>query len=251
MNARTRLPPEAIVIQLVDGTHVEPNSHPYQMDPELDNTDRVAILNLILTSLVGALTANDIGDCTIETDTSNSDPEDEEDVLNNLDPRCISQSANTILGRTKGAKGRKSNRQIREKKSTEKGIVSVLDFIKSIANSILSLSKNKWISILKTYFQPDVFLPTDSEDEEESENEGSDDSNDSERNKAEHERLEKEELKEMMRTFEENAWEVFKCVVLNEDMAPFHQVTNSKVWWFSTGATETVTNVGEFAGVIM
>lgn len=121
-----------------------------------------------------------------------------------------------------------------------------------IANSILSLSENEWISILKTYFQPDVFLPTDSEEEEEeSENEGSDDSNDSKRNRTECERLEKEELKEMMRSFRENAWEVFKCAMMNGDMAPFHKVTNSKVRWFSTGATETVTNVREFAGVIM
>ncbi|GLJ26612.1 hypothetical protein SUGI_0517010 [Cryptomeria japonica] len=77
----------------------------------------------------------------MESDTSNSELEEEEDVLDNLDPRCISQSANTILGREKGAKGKKSNRHIREEKATEKGIVSVWDFIRNSKGGSPSLGK--------------------------------------------------------------------------------------------------------------
>lgn len=141
--------------------------------------------------------------------------------------------------------------------SRERVVEWLCGFVKTvngncIADSILSLSENVWISILKTYFQSDVLLPMDSEDEEEeSEDEGSDESDDSKRNRAEHRHLEREELKEMMRTFRENAWEVFRCAVLNGDMAPFRRVKNFETWWFFGGATEIVINVGEFAGVIL
>ncbi|GLJ27742.1 hypothetical protein SUGI_0544500 [Cryptomeria japonica] len=108
------------------------------------------------------------------------------------------------------------------------------------------------MSILKTYFQPEVFLPTNSKDDwEESENEGSEDSNNSERIRVKSRRLEKEEEREKMRTFGENAWEVFRCAVQNGNMVPFRRITNLEEWWFSDGATETVINVGEFAGDIM
>ncbi|GLJ12620.1 hypothetical protein SUGI_0194700 [Cryptomeria japonica] len=90
----------------------------------------------------------------------------------------------------------------------------------SIANAILSLPENEWIK-------------------------------DSEKRREKRRRVEKEELKEMMRTFGEDAWEVFRCVVQNGNMAPFRRVTSSETWWFSAGATENVTNLGEFAGVIM
>ncbi|GLJ31060.1 hypothetical protein SUGI_0621630 [Cryptomeria japonica] len=121
-----------------------------------------------------------------------------------------------------------------------------------IADTILNLPENEWFSILKTYFQPNMFLPIESEDEEEeSEGEGSEALDDSERKRTEARRLEMEELRELMRTFGENAWEVFRCAVQNGNMAPFRRVTNIETWWFSTGATETVISVGEYAGVIM
>ncbi|GLJ52707.1 hypothetical protein SUGI_1122280 [Cryptomeria japonica] len=101
----------------------------------------------------------------------------------------------------------------------ERAVETLSGFVKpvngnSIADSILSLPENEWISILKTYFQPSYFPPSDSEEEEdESENDGSNESDDSEKSRAEHRRVEREELKEMMRTFGENVWEVFRCVV--------------------------------------
>ncbi|XP_057833259.2 uncharacterized protein LOC131044012 [Cryptomeria japonica] len=52
------------------------------------------------------------------------------DDLDILDPICISQSANALLGRTKGSKGRRSHKAIREQRAHEKGIVSVMDYLK-------------------------------------------------------------------------------------------------------------------------
>ncbi|GLJ12619.1 hypothetical protein SUGI_0194690 [Cryptomeria japonica] len=141
MNDRFRLPTVSNEAVMAAKTNDEPIPQPCQMEPEMDNPDRVAIPNQILVSPVGSQTVNAIDDCTVESDTCNSDPEEEEDVLNNLDPKCISQSANTLLGRAKGVKGRKSNRQIREEKATEKGIVSVLNFMKNSKGGSPSLGQ--------------------------------------------------------------------------------------------------------------
>lgn len=81
--------------------------------------------------------------------TSNSEYEEElspeeediEDGLDNLDPRCISQSANTLLGREKGSRGRRSHKQVREETAFEKGIVSVLDFMKKTKGGDLALGE--------------------------------------------------------------------------------------------------------------
>ncbi|GLJ54314.1 hypothetical protein SUGI_1165400 [Cryptomeria japonica] len=68
-----------------------------------------------------------------DSGSESSGPDDNyehDDELNNLDPRCISQSANTLLGRVKGLKGRKSHKTIREQTANEKGLVSVLEYMK-------------------------------------------------------------------------------------------------------------------------
>ncbi|GLJ44378.1 hypothetical protein SUGI_0930190 [Cryptomeria japonica] len=52
------------------------------------------------------------------------------DELDNVDPRCISQSINVLLGKSKGCRGHRSKRQVREDRASKKGIVSVLDFLK-------------------------------------------------------------------------------------------------------------------------
>ncbi|GLJ35466.1 hypothetical protein SUGI_0713270 [Cryptomeria japonica] len=64
-----------------------------------------------------------------------------EDALDNVDPRCISQSTNTLLGKAKGCQGRRSNRQKREDKANEKGIVNVFDFMQIAKGEGLSLGK--------------------------------------------------------------------------------------------------------------
>lgn len=63
-------------------------------------------------------------------------------------------------------------------------------------------------------FSTELLLAFDSEEEEEeSENEEGNDSKTSETSWAERRRVEREELKELMRTFGENVWEVFRCAV--------------------------------------
>ncbi|GLJ08700.1 hypothetical protein SUGI_0093910 [Cryptomeria japonica] len=65
----------------------------------------------------------------------------QEDELENIDPRCISQSANALLGKAKGFRGRKRNRQKREERAREKCIISVLDFMKKAKGEGSSLGK--------------------------------------------------------------------------------------------------------------
>ncbi|GLJ29913.1 hypothetical protein SUGI_0591380 [Cryptomeria japonica] len=66
---------------------------------------------------------------------------DQEDALENVDPRCISQSANVLLGKGKGSRGRRSNCQKREESAKEKGIVSVFDFMRKARGEGISPGK--------------------------------------------------------------------------------------------------------------
>ncbi|GLJ18394.1 hypothetical protein SUGI_0325840 [Cryptomeria japonica] len=113
--------------------------------------------------------------------------------------------------------------------------------------------RERAVEILSGFVKPpNYFLPSDSEEEEdEGEDDGSQESDASETSRAERRRVEREELKEMMRTFGENAWEVFRCAVQNGNMAPFRRIINSETWWFLAGATANVISIGEYAGVIM
>ncbi|GLJ13454.1 hypothetical protein SUGI_0212680 [Cryptomeria japonica] len=71
----------------------------------------------------------------------NPEDVDIEDGLENLDPRCISQSANIMLGRAKGSRGRRSHKQVKEERALEKGIISVIDFMKKSKGGDLSLGE--------------------------------------------------------------------------------------------------------------
>ncbi|GLJ23817.1 hypothetical protein SUGI_0451980 [Cryptomeria japonica] len=147
-----------------------------------------------------------------------------EEVLCTL---CRSKSSKGVVTAVLSAEDRESAVEILS------GFVKPVNY-NNIADSILSLPENEWISILKTYFQPSYFLPSDSEEEEEEEegeDDGSQESDASETSQAERRCVEREELKEMMRTFGENAWEVFRCAVQNGNMAPFRRITNSETWW--------------------
>lgn len=66
----------------------------------------------------------------VDTSSQTSDPSEKMDDMDTLDPRCISQTANTLLGRSKGLRGRKRNRLVKEQRANEKGLVSVLSFLK-------------------------------------------------------------------------------------------------------------------------
>ncbi|GLJ23083.1 hypothetical protein SUGI_0435770 [Cryptomeria japonica] len=71
----------------------------------------------------------------IEYDMGSEEDFKSVDELDNVDQRCISQSANALLGKAKGVRGRRSNRQVREARANEKGIVEaevglfVVDYI--------------------------------------------------------------------------------------------------------------------------
>ncbi|XP_059066286.1 uncharacterized protein LOC131857617 [Cryptomeria japonica] len=61
------------------------------------------------------------------------------DVLDNLDHRCIGQSTNILLGKAKGNQGRRSNKQTREARANEKGIINVIKFMKKAKGVRVSL----------------------------------------------------------------------------------------------------------------
>lgn len=71
-----------------------------------------------------------IVDGLVDSCSETSEPFEEMEDMDTVDPRCISQSANILLGHSKGMRGRKSNRLVREQRANEKGIVSVLNYLK-------------------------------------------------------------------------------------------------------------------------
>ncbi|GLJ44947.1 hypothetical protein SUGI_0946100 [Cryptomeria japonica] len=80
-------------------------------------------------------------DTEIEYNLGSEEESKSVDELDNVDQRCISQSVNTLLGKAKGARGRRTNRQVREDKAKEKGIVSVIEFMKNAKGGSVSLSE--------------------------------------------------------------------------------------------------------------
>ncbi|GLJ17683.1 hypothetical protein SUGI_0308530 [Cryptomeria japonica] len=119
------------------------SKHPklYQKESETNKGEGMAIPSQETSPITGSQAVNIIKECTSDANMSNSDREGEDDVLDNLDPICISQSANTLLGRAKGFKGRKSNKQIRKEKASEKGIVSILEYMKNSKGGSPSLGQ--------------------------------------------------------------------------------------------------------------
>ncbi|GLJ16930.1 hypothetical protein SUGI_0292330 [Cryptomeria japonica] len=125
------------------GIEVEKESYVCQRcgKSEINNVERVAIPSQILSPIPGFQAVNIDENCTSDTEGSSSDWEGEDDVLDNLDPKCIIQSANTLLGRAKGVKGKKNHKQIKEEKASEKGIVSVLEYMKNSKGGSPSLGQ--------------------------------------------------------------------------------------------------------------
>ncbi|GLJ54114.1 hypothetical protein SUGI_1158860 [Cryptomeria japonica] len=109
-------------IKPIQDTSVKQEITTHRHNPEIaNNTKSVIILDH------GSIESTD--DMNIDTFLGSSGDAEGEDDLASLDPRCISQSANTILGCSKGTRGRKSNRTVREQRVKEKGIVSVLNYL--------------------------------------------------------------------------------------------------------------------------
>ncbi|GLJ30024.1 hypothetical protein SUGI_0593590 [Cryptomeria japonica] len=63
-------------------------------------------------------------DIEIEYDLGSKEDFKSADELNNVDQICISQSTNALLGKAKGMHGRSSNKQVREARANEKGILN-------------------------------------------------------------------------------------------------------------------------------
>ncbi|GLJ23000.1 hypothetical protein SUGI_0433930 [Cryptomeria japonica] len=132
--------------------------------------------------------------------------------------------------------------------SKEKMVEFLGGFVKSllvdaVANCILSLPSDQRLSILKVYFQMENYLPSDSSDDGSSAEER--------HNRAMEKYLAKLEEQDKMRIFYENAWEVFRCAVMNGNMEPFRRITQTEEWWLSDQSTSNVTQVGECVSVIL
>ncbi|GLJ29789.1 hypothetical protein SUGI_0588350 [Cryptomeria japonica] len=72
-------------------------------------------------------------------DSETAEQGSDDDDLNIVDPRHISQFVNIILGRAKATRGRKSHKTVREQRANEKGIVSMMKFLKPVKGGKPSL----------------------------------------------------------------------------------------------------------------
>ncbi|GLJ15972.1 hypothetical protein SUGI_0264310 [Cryptomeria japonica] len=122
--------------------------------------------------------------------------------------------------------------------------------VDAVANCILSLPSARRLSILKVYFQMENYLPSGSLEEGSSEGDGEESDNDR-HNRAMEKYLAKIEERDKMRIFSENAWEVFRCAVMNGNLEPFRRVTRSEEWWLSDQSISNVIHVGECTSVIL
>ncbi|GLJ29170.1 hypothetical protein SUGI_0575140 [Cryptomeria japonica] len=93
---------------------------------------------LLLENLIHKKGCSDIE---IEYDRVSNNDFFQEDVLDNLDQRCISQSTNILLGKAKGSWGRRSDKKQREDRANEKGIINVFEFMKKAKGVKASLGE--------------------------------------------------------------------------------------------------------------
>ncbi|GLJ18318.1 hypothetical protein SUGI_0324130 [Cryptomeria japonica] len=82
-----------------------------------------------------------LSDTEVEYDLGMEEDFKSVDELDNVDQRCINQSGNALLGKAKGVRGRRSNRQVREARDNKKGIVSVIHFMKNAKGGSVSLGE--------------------------------------------------------------------------------------------------------------
>ncbi|GLJ06422.1 hypothetical protein SUGI_0038710 [Cryptomeria japonica] len=90
-----------------------------------------------------------------------------------------------------------------------------------VTNTILSLEESSRVSILRVYFQAEIYLSDASdEDMEDSDSDGSGDLVDSDYIREKARREVKREERETLMTFFDEAWEVFRCAVFNGNLLP-------------------------------
>ncbi|GLJ11003.1 hypothetical protein SUGI_0140120 [Cryptomeria japonica] len=58
------------------------------------------------------------------------------------------------------------------------------------------------------------------------------------------------EEQERLKTFGDEAWEIFRCDVFNGNMEPFRRITESDDWWLPESSTCKAIAIGEYAAMI-
>ncbi|GLJ38256.1 hypothetical protein SUGI_0778780 [Cryptomeria japonica] len=110
-----------------------------------------------------------------------------------------------------------------------------------VAKAIFELQEGVIESILKVYFNPENYFSLDLDEGSESggsEEGNEDDSEDSEKERVRREKREREAEMERIITFGEEAWDVFRCAVMNGNLTPFRRLGISEDWWISEASTK-------------
>lgn len=134
--------------------------------------------------------------------------------------------------------------------------------VDTVADAILGMEEDVRVSIMKIYFQFENYLHSDTEDGGESKEEGNEAGEDNEEDVDEEDYVDSDVVREMARrevwreerarlkTFREEAWEIFRCAVFNGNLEPFRRVIESDDWWLPENSTHNVIGIGEFVAVI-
>ncbi|GLJ30804.1 hypothetical protein SUGI_0611220 [Cryptomeria japonica] len=125
------------------------------------------------------------------------------------------------------------------------------------------LEEDVRVSILKVYFQFENYLRLDSEEDEEREGDDTEKGEDIESSEGGEEASENSEEahdlahrevwrveRERLKTFGDEAWEIFRCTVFNGNMEPFHRIIKSDDWWLLENSTRNAITIGEYATMI-
>ncbi|GLJ30914.1 hypothetical protein SUGI_0615520 [Cryptomeria japonica] len=132
-----------------------------------------------------------------------------------------------------------------------------------VADAILGMEEDVRVSIFKIYFQFENYLHLDLEENEESDGDGNEDGEaDEGSDVGEEDLVNGEEVREMARrevwreererlkTFGDEAWEIYRCAVFNGNLEPFRRITESDDWWLSKNSTPNAIGIGEYAAII-
>ncbi|GLJ50095.1 hypothetical protein SUGI_1065490 [Cryptomeria japonica] len=152
--------------------------------------------------------------------------------------------------------------------SKERVVELLIGFLKPfiadmVGEAILGLQEDVRVSILKIYFQFENYLHSDLEEEEESEGDDMQeeedivDSEDREVDSMSSEEVRElasrevwREERERLKIFGDEAWEIYRCAVFNENMEPFRRTTESDNWWLLENSTRNAIAIGEYVVVI-
>ncbi|GLJ32282.1 hypothetical protein SUGI_0649680 [Cryptomeria japonica] len=106
----------------------------------------------------------------------------------------------------------------------------------AIANEILNLDADRWVSRLGSYFNSDNYVSSDLEDDQHLEDEERD-----------HAKVEKERLKSLI----EDVWEVYQIGVINKNFSPFQRLLDRDVRWLTRAIVGKVMEIGVHLAIIL